>query len=147
MKTILLAEDNPDDVWIMKRAVKAAGLSNPMHLVENGRDAVAYLAGEGPFADRSLYPLPSLVLLDVKMPYLNGLEVLKWIRTSSLVPTILTVFLTSSSDMRDIDEAYRLGANAYLVKPSELSKLSEMIKAMEQFLLTHNRLPSLIPPP
>ena len=141
MKTILLAEDNPDDVWIMKRAIKAAGIASPLLVVENGREAVNYLSGEGKYADRDHYPIPCLVLLDLKMPYLSGLEVLRWIRTESRSPRTLVVFMTSSSDRRDIDEAYRLGANAYLVKPSELAKLTDMLRAMDSFLLTHNQLP------
>lgn len=142
MKTILVAEDNPDDVWIMQRAVKASGLPHPFHFVPNGREAVDYLYGAGKYEDRTLYPLPSVVLLDLKMPYLSGLEVLKWIRQESANRTMISVFLTSSSDLRDIDEAYRLGANAYLVKPSELGKLVQMLKSMESFLLEHNQLPS-----
>lgn len=141
MKTILLAEDNPDDVWILKRAFKAAALTSPLHVVENGREVVLYLSGEGKYADRDQFPLPCLVLLDLKMPYMSGLEVLKWIREESRFPRILAVFMTSSSDRRDIDEAYRLGANAYLVKPSELAKLTDMLRSMDSFLLTHNQPP------
>lgn len=142
MKTILLAEDNPDDVWIMQRALKVAALPNPVQFVQNGREAVDYLYGAGKYADRKAFPLPSLVLLDLKMPYLSGLEVLSWIRRESAHRTLIAVFLTSSNDLRDIDEAYRLGANAYLVKPSELGKLVEMMKSMESFLLGFNQLPS-----
>lgn len=142
IKTILLAEDNSDDVWIMQRAVKAAGIACPLQVVENGREAVNYLSGLGKYTDRTKYPLPSLVLLDIKMPYLSGLEVLKWLRTESAAPALLAVFLTSSSDRRDVEAAYRFGANAYLVKPSELAKLTEMLKSMEEFLLIHNQLPS-----
>lgn len=142
MKTILLAEDNPDDVWIMQRALKVSGLPHPFHFVQNGREAVDYLYGVGKYADRAAHPLPSLVLLDLKMPYLSGLEVLKWIRQESSNRTLISIFLTSSSDLRDVNEAYRLGANAYLVKPSELGKLVEMLKSMESFFLEHNQLPS-----
>ena len=141
MKTILLAEDNPDDVWIMQRALKAAGLAYPVHYVQNGREAVDYLYGAGKYADRLTYPFPSLVLLDLKMPYLSGLEVLSWIRRESSNRTLVSVFLTSSSDLRDVEDAYQLGANAYLVKPSELGRLTEMLKSMEDFFLGHNQLP------
>lgn len=145
MKTILLAEDNPDDVWIMQRALKAAGILHPVNHVPNGREAVDYLYGAGKYTDRAAYPLPALVLLDLKMPYLSGLEVLSWIRRESAHRTLVAVFLTSSSDLRDVNEAYQLGANAYLVKPSELGKLTEMLKSMESFLLQHNQLPPETP--
>lgn len=141
MKTILVAEDNPDDVWIMQRAVKAAEIASPVQVVQDGREAVAYLSGQGKYADREQFPIPCLVLLDLKMPYLSGLEVLRWIRTESRTPRLLVVFMTSSSDRRDIDEAYRLGANAYLVKPSEIAKLTEMLKSLDRFLLQLNQPP------
>lgn len=141
MKTILLAEDNPDDVWIMQRALKAAGLPHSIHFVRDGREAVDYLYGSGKYADRSTHPLPSLILLDLKMPYMSGLEVLHWIRRESSNRTLIAVFLTSSNDLRDVDEAYRQGANAYLVKPSELATLIEMLKSMDRFILGYNQLP------
>ena len=141
MKSILLAEDNPDDVWMMKRAIAAAGITHVVHVVDNGQQAVDYLAGRGKYANRQEHPFPCLLLLDMKMPYMSGLEVLKWVRTECATPTVLTVFLTSSNDARDIHEAYALGANAYLVKPSALAKLTEMLVSLRDFLLIHNQPP------
>lgn len=142
MKTVLLAEDNPDDAWMMRRCFKSAGIDATLQLVENGREAVAYISGEGKYADRAEYPLPCIVLLDLKMPYLSGIEVLKWLRSESKFPTLLAVLLTSSNDTRDVDEAYRLGANAFLMKPSELGKLVDVLKSLNEFLLVHT-----VPPP
>ena len=79
--TILLVEDNPDDVLLMQRAFKKANLANPLQVVDNGEKAVAYLDGQDPYSDRSQHPVPVLVLLDLKLPRLSGLEVLEWVRT------------------------------------------------------------------
>jgi CheY-like chemotaxis protein len=141
MRTILLAEDNADDVWIMQRALKSAGIEKALQVVENGAVAVEYLSGKGKYADREKFPLPCLLLLDMKMPYMSGLEVIEWVRKESSMPTLLTVFLTSSKDTRDIHQAYVLGANAYLVKPTEIGKLTEIIRSLNEFLLNHNETP------
>jgi CheY-like chemotaxis protein len=141
MKNILLAEDNQDDVFIMKRAMKAAGFNVSLQVAPNGQETVDYLAGKGQFADREKYPLPCLLLLDMKMPYLSGLDVIKWIRRDLNLATLLVVFLTSSRDDMDIDQAYRFGANAYLVKPPDSQKLVEMLESLKTFWLTHNQFP------
>jgi CheY-like chemotaxis protein len=145
MSTILLAEDNPDDVWIMRRALKTAGVTEALQVVENGREAIDYLAGKGKYANRDEFPLPCILLLDIKMPYLSGLDVIKWVRTESEMKTLLSIFLTSSKDGRDIHEAYALGANAYLVKPPEIARLTEMLRSMKDFLLVHNQPPPEVP--
>src|SRR5207248_367758 len=98
------------------------------------------LQGAGKFADRELFPLPCLVLLDLKLPDVMGLDVLKWIRQESGLP-LAVVMLSASSEDADIATAYRLGANGFLVKPSEVSKLVDMAKAINAFWLTHNALP------
>lgn len=145
MKCILLAEDNEDDVFIMKRALKAANVTLPLQVVQNGKEAVDYLSGNGQFADREQYPLPCLLLLDMKMPYLSGLDVIKWIRQQSGSPNLLVVFLTSSREEMDIEQAYRFGANAYLVKPPDSKKLIEMLESLKTFWLTHNQFPPDFP--
>src|SRR5207237_5041379 len=95
-----------------------------------------YLQGAGKFADRKQFPLPSLILLDLKLPHVMGLDVLKWIRQESGLP-LAVVMLTASGEDADIATAYRLGANGFLVKPSEVSKLVDMAKAINDFWLTH----------
>lgn len=135
---ILLVEDNPDDVFFMQRACKAASLENPVHVAEDGRQAIEYLSGEGKFEDRNTYPLPCLILLDLKLPGKGGLEVLKWMREREEFTTRVVIVLTTSREPRDIHEAYRLGANAYLVKPTSPAQLAEVISAIKTFWIDHN---------
>lgn len=140
MKTILQVEDDPNDVFLFQHAMKKAGMTNPIQVASDGQEAIDYLQGTGKFADREKYPFPCLILLDLKLPYVMGLEVLKWIRTQP--GTALTVLiLTASGEEADVESAYRLGANAFLTKPSEASKLHDLVKAIKDFWLTHNVLP------
>jgi CheY-like chemotaxis protein len=140
--TILLVEDNADDVFFMKRAFRTAGINNPIQIANNGQAAIDYLAGNGEFVDRAKYPLPCLVLLDLKLPGINGHEVLQWIREQENLETLVVLMLTTSRENRDIEEAYRLGCNAFLVKPSAPPKLIELVAALKQFWLVHNTLPA-----
>ena len=137
MKPILQVEDDPNDVFFLQKAFKKAGVQNPVQVATDGQEAIDYLQGADKFADREQFPFPCLVLLDLKLPYVMGLEVLTWIRKTSglAVPIIM---LTASAEEADITAAYRLGANAFLCKPSEASKLQEMVKAIKDFWLTHN---------
>jgi len=141
MRTILLVEDNEDDVFFMHQAKTEAGITNPMHVAEDGRQAIDYLEGRGKFANRAKYPLPFLVLLDLKLPLVLGLDVLKWIRERSELKTILVVVLTSSREARDIDAAYRLGANSYLVKPPTAQMLTELVKSIGDYWMVRNEPP------
>src|SRR5690349_18131600 len=118
MKTILQVEDDPNDVFFLQRAMKKHGLLNPIQVASDGQEAINYLKGIGKFADRARFPQPSLVLLDLKLPHVMGLDVLKWIRQESGLPLVV-VPLTASANDEDIAAAYRLGANGFLVKPSD----------------------------
>jgi CheY-like chemotaxis protein len=140
MKTILQVEDDSNDVFFFQRAMKKAGVANPIQVASDGREAIDYLKGAGKFADRAQFPLPSLVLLDLKLPYVMGLDVLRWIRQESGFPLVV-VLLTASFADADIATAYRLGANAFLVKPVDSSKLEDMVRAIGDFWLTHNHNP------
>jgi CheY-like chemotaxis protein len=140
MKTILQVEDDPNDVFLLQHAMKKAGVANPIQVARDGQQAIDYLQGAGKFADRDEFPLPCLVLLDLKLPHVMGLDVLRWIRQESGI-TLVVVLLTASGEGRDIATAYRLGANGFLIKPSEASKLEDMVKAIRDFWLTHNTLP------
>lgn len=144
MRSILQVEDDPNDVFLLQHAMTKAGVVNPVQVVTDGQQAIDYLQGAGKFADREKFPFPCLVLLDLKLPYVMGLEVLKWIREQLGALTVL--MLTASGEEADIAAAYHLGANGFLVKPSEASKLHEMAKAIKDFWLTHNTLPSESPP-
>jgi CheY-like chemotaxis protein len=136
--TILLVEDDDNDVFFFKRAAKLAGLTNPLHVAQDGRQAIDYLKGTGACADRSRFPMPSLVLLDLKLPLVMGLEVLKWIRAQPELRAVIVIVFTSSRLAPDIDTAYRLGANSYVVKPSSPSELQPMLAVIKQYWLDLN---------
>ena len=138
MTSVLLVEDSPDDALIMQRAWKKAGLAQPLSLVDDGQKAVDYLSGTGPWADRQKHPLPCLVLLDLKLPYLSGLEVVSWIRAHEPCSRMPVIFLTASHSEKDIQQAYTRGATAYLVKPPTPDELVRMLTALKDFWFTHN---------
>lgn len=140
MRTILQVEDDPNDVFLFRHAMKKAGVENPVQVASDGQAAIDYLRGAGKFADREKFPLPCLVLLDLKLPHVMGLDVLKWIREQPGT-ALIVVMLTASGEDADIATAYRLGANAFLTKPTESKKLEDMVKAINDFWLTHNTLP------
>lgn len=145
MKTILQVEDDPNDVFFLQKAMTKAGVLNPIQVMSDGQEAIDYLKGAGKFFDRAKFPFPCLVLLDLKLPYVMGLDVLSWIR--SQVGTALPVIMFSASaEDADIVTSYRLGANAFLTKPSEASKLEGMVKAIKDFWLTNNTLPREVVP-
>jgi CheY-like chemotaxis protein len=130
MKTILVVEDTEDDVFFLRRALKAASIANPVHVVEDGQKALDYLAGEGAYADRAEYPIPFLVLLDLKLPYVLGLDVLKWIRSRREFDQVVVAVLTSSQQDHDLTETTRLGGNFYFVKPPSAEKLASLVQKM-----------------
>lgn len=135
---ILLVEDNEDDIFFMRRAAKSAAMENQLQVVTDGQQAVDYLQGAGKFSDRTQYPLPMLVLLDLKLPHKDGHEVLQWIREQPDLKTLIVIVLTTSREPSDIEKAYRLGANAYLVKPPGAPELIEIVTSLKQFWLRHN---------
>jgi CheY-like chemotaxis protein len=140
MKTVLQVDDDPNDVFLLQHAWRKMSVPNPIQNVSDGQQAIDYLRGDGIYGDRGLFPYPCLVLLDLKLPYVMGLEVLRWIRQQP-GPALVVIMLTASGENADIAAAYRLGANAFLTKPSEASKLQEMVKTIKDFWLTHNMLP------
>jgi CheY-like chemotaxis protein len=140
-RTILLVEDNSDDVFFMKRALKAAGIVNPLKVVTTGQAAIDYLSGEGPYADRKEHPLPVLILLDLKLPVKNGHEVLEWLRGNPSLATIVAIILSTSRERIDIERAYQLGVNGYLIKPSSPSQLVESMEAVKRYWLEFNETP------
>jgi len=141
LKIILQVDDDPNDVFLLRHAMRKVGIDNPVQVVRDGQEAIDYLSGAGKFADREQFPFPMLVLMDLKLPYVMGLDVLRWIGTQSMT-SLIVIMLTASADEPEITEAYRLGANAFLTKPSEASKLEDMLKAIKGFWLTHNTVPA-----
>jgi len=140
--TILLVEDDPNDVFLMKRALKRAAIPNPLQIAEDGQEAINYLAGTGEFADRNAYPIPNLVFLDLKLPYKSGFEVLEWMKTHPLLESTLVVVLTSSSEEKDIRESYRLGAKSFLIKPPTQTMLLELMLSLKDYWLMRNEYPA-----
>jgi CheY-like chemotaxis protein len=140
MKTILQVEDDPNDVLFLRRAMEKMAVLNPIQVASDGQEAIDYLRGSGKFLDRAKFPFPSLVLLDLKLPYVMGLDVLQWIRAQNCI-ALPVLMLTASAQDADVAAAYRMGANGFLRKPSSCRELEEIIKAIQQFWLTHNVLP------
>jgi len=138
---ILWVEDDPDDVLLIGRAIRKAGLEPPA-LVRDGREAVAYLSGAEPYTDRRVHPFPSLILLDLKLPRMSGFELLQWIREHEEISRTPVVMFTSSREKSDIDQAYRLGANAYLLKSVDHDHLVETLRRLRAFWLELNLHPS-----
>lgn len=141
-KPVLIVEDNDDDSFFMMRAFRSTGMAVPPIRVEDGQKAIHYLAGSGEFEDRSKFPQPVLVLLDIKLPFASGFDVLRWVREESACPNLPVIMLTSSNQERDVEEAYALGANAYLMKPSQGDECLEIARAIKRFWLDANILPA-----
>jgi CheY-like chemotaxis protein len=138
---ILLVEDNEDHVLLIRFGFQQANLVNPLHVVRDGDEAVAYLSGEGKYANRAEYPLPSLVLLDLKLPRRNGFEVLEWIRKQRGLSSLRVVVLTTSDEIRDINRAYALGANSFLVKPVDFRDFVQLSQAIKGYWLWLSKAP------
>jgi CheY-like chemotaxis protein len=139
LKTILIVEDEADDAELLGYAFDKIGVANPRRMVANGEEAAFYLQGAGPYADRVRYPLPGLVLLDLKLPRRSGFEVLELIRGNPTTRPIPVVVLTSSDNHEDIKRAYSVGANSYLVKPVTRDALFAMVRALDAFWIKLNR--------
>jgi len=140
---ILLAEDDPNDVLLIQRAFQRNHVANPVQVVRDGEEALAYLSGQAPFADRERHPLPLLMLMDLKMPRKSGLEVLEWVRQQAGLKRLPIIVLTSSNQSPDINRAYELGANSYLVKPAGFDSLLDLVKNLDMYWLILNEKPEL----
>jgi DNA-binding response OmpR family regulator len=142
--SILLVEDDGNDVLLLEHAFRKANLSNPIFTVNDGEKAIDYLNGRNEYADRQKFPLPLLMLLDLKLPRKGGLEVLTWLRAqSSALNRLPVVVFTSSRQSRDINRAYDLGANSYLVKPADFERLSEIVKLLDSYWVSLNERPEV----
>jgi CheY-like chemotaxis protein len=140
---ILLVEDDPNDVLLIQRAFQKAGLRNALKVVRDGEQAIDYLSGKGNYSQRDRFPLPFLLLLDLKMPGTDGFEVLQWVRSEPSLKRLLVVVLTSSNLQADVDRAYESGANSYLVKPVEFDEMVNMIQRFEAYWTEINRVPTM----
>ena len=136
---ILHVEDSNEDVFLVQYAFKRAEITNPAQVVTDGQMAIDYLSGAGKFTDRTQFPLPGLVLLDLKLPHVIGMEVLAWIRQQPSLKRLIVIILSSSGQEGDIARAYELGVNGFLVKPADANTLADMCKALKHFWLTYNQ--------
>ena len=141
--TVLHVEDDQNDVLLLQRALKKTNSQVTVHAVTDGDKAVNYLSGDEEFQDREKYPLPELILLDLKMPRKSGLEVLGWIRSQPRLKRAVVVIFTSSRHAEDINQAYELGANSYLVKPVGFEALQEMMKSISHYWGQLNQMPGV----
>ena len=142
-KIILLVEDNPDDVELTLRAFKKNNISNRVIIAKDGAEALDFLFGTGTYAGRELKDLPVVILLDLKLPKIDGLEVLKRIRQDNRTKLIPVVILTSSAEPKDVVNGYSLGANGYVRKPVEFSQFVEAMRNLGLFWLLSNEPPPL----
>ena len=140
---ILHVEDNEDDQFFLKRACEAAGIQNVIHFLDDGQKAIDYLSCKAPYVDRQQYPIPCLVILDLKLPKVHGLDVLKWIRAHEDFKGIVVVILSSSPLRNDVDIAYDMGANSFLVKPLTSDEMTHIARLIKEYWLEANEFPSV----
>jgi CheY-like chemotaxis protein len=135
---VLLVEDDENDVLLFQRAARQAAIQNPVMLARDGQEAIDYLSGREQFADRARFPFPCLMVLDIKMPRKTGLDVLEWMSGEADIGIVPVVVFSSSTRAEDVERAYRLGANAFLVKPSSVERRAELARAIKSFWLDFN---------
>ena len=143
--TLLIVEDNEDDIFFMERIFKQMGARCDLRFVRDGVEAVDYLSGKGRFGDRVKNPLPTIILLDLKMPRMNGFEVLDWMQKQPEIKLIPTIVVTSSSMQEDVTEAYRAGANAVMNKPVDKDSLLQMLKTFHLYWTDYVEMPEVKP--
>ena len=141
--SVLLVEDEPNDILLTRRAFKKAQLQCDLQIVSDGDSAVDYLAGQNQFADRNKHPLPTLMLLDLKLPRRSGHEILEWVRNQPGLKRLPVVVLTSSKESDDLRKAYDLGANSYLLKPVDFDEFLSVVHQVSGYWLRTNEPPPL----
>ncbi|HSU56706.1 MAG TPA: response regulator [Candidatus Dormibacteraeota bacterium] len=144
MKTlcVLQVEDTEEDVVLLRYAFQQAGIQSVLRAVPHGEAAMDYILGKGDFYDREAFPLPALILLDLKLPGMSGLELLGWVRSSSPIRMVPVIVLSSSSHRTDVESAYERCANAFVTKPSGIDELTELVEGLKIFWLKHTQFPA-----
>lgn len=142
----LLVEDSQNDAILIRRAFQKGNILNPLQVVSSGDQALAYLKGEGAFSNRAEFPLPELVLLDLKLPGIDGFDVLRWIRQQPTLRALRVVVLTSSDRIQDVNLAYQLGANSFLVKPVDFERFVEISQALKGYWIWLSKAPEVSRP-
>ena len=143
--TLLVVEDNEDDIFFMQRIFKQMGARCDFRFVRDGVEAVEYLSGKGQFSDRAKNPLPTIILMDLKMPRMNGFEVLEWMQKQPEIKLIPTIVVTSSTMQEDVTRAYRSGANAVMNKPVDKDSLLQMLKTFHLYWTDYVEMPEVKP--
>ena len=131
--TTLLVEDDENDAFLFKLALERGKILNPFHWVKDGTEAIAYLMGESPYTNRTAFPLPELLVLDLKMPRMTGLELLAWLRDHPEFRVIPTIVMSSSMENVDVREAFHLGANTYFMKPGNFDSFAKLAKVVHDY--------------
>jgi len=144
-ETILFVEDSEDDRLMFERALRRLPFKTEVRFANDGHEAISYLEGKDQYSDRQKFPIPTVIFSDVKMPDISGFDLLEWLRNQSPgeFHRIPVVMFSSSDDQQDIDRAYDLGANAYLVKPHAFEQLQKLFRATGEFFLEHAEKPSV----
>lgn len=138
LNTILYVEDDENYARLLHCTLQQGGFKQELQHVTDGAEAMAYLKGEGKYSNRSKFPVPCVVLADLKMPRVNGFELLDWVRRQSNYPHLPVIVLTSSDEIKEIQKAYKLGANSFLHKPPHVEDLKEMLKMLEAYWTKFN---------
>ena len=139
---VLLADDDENDILFLQRAFSKAEIAHLLHVVNDGLSAIEYLDGRGKYADRDTYPLPVLLIMDLKMPRRTGLEVLQWIRGHPALRTLPVMIFSSSVYGSDIERAYAAGANAFVTKPGGVAQRTDLVQLIKGFWLGYNEPPA-----
>jgi CheY-like chemotaxis protein len=143
--TLLIVEDSEDDIFFIDRIFKQLAARCELRFARDGVEAIEYLAGKGKFKDRAQYPMPTIILMDLKMPRKNGFEVLEWMQTQPNIKLIPTIVVTSSTLQEDVTRAYRLGANAVMNKPVDKDSLLQMLKSFHVYWTDYVEMPEVKP--
>jgi len=144
LRTILLIEDEPSDAELLLRGFDKAKVLNPIVHLSNGDEALRYLAGRGEFYDRIKFPLPALILLDLKLPGITGIQLLQWMHVQDEIKRIPLVVLTADDRQETVNAAYDLGANSYLVKPGKADEIARMVNLLQSYWIALNQPPQLV---
>jgi CheY-like chemotaxis protein len=141
--SLLVVDDDENDLLFMRRAISRAEISNPVQVVRDGQQAIDYLAGTGSFADRIQFPLPGLIITDYQLPLKSGFDLLKWLRSRPGLKRIPVILLSSTANPAEMSAVFDAGGNAFVVKPTGMLELVDLFKAIKEFWINFNQVPPI----